>query len=202
MHIATGQSPFFLAYGLHPLLPDSLQVSQNINIPLACDRAENLAQIRTELEMQWTKLGLGEEKYFNAKDESKSYRVEDKVRLSGQNIRTTLPAKKLDYKYHGLFVISECVGTQSCQLDLPKALQNIHDVFHFSILEPYVTFEGRAPPPPPLIEVEGEDQAEIEKVLDSHIHYGKFSTWLSGWDIRYQTTNGFLLVTWAPPKST
>lgn len=97
----------------------------------------------------------------------------DKVWLSGRNIRTTQPAKKLDYKYHGPYVISKCIGTQAYQLDLPQALQNIHNVFHVSLLEPYHTIEGRAPPPPPMIEVDGEDQAEIEEVLDSRMHYGK-----------------------------
>ena len=58
-------------------------------------------------------------------------------------------------------------------MDLPQALQNIHNVFHVSLLEPYHTIEGRAPPPPPMIEIDGEDQAEIEEVLASRMHYGK-----------------------------
>ena len=173
VHSATGQSPLFLAYGLHSVKPDSLQVSQNINIPLACDRAQNLVQLQTELEKQWTELGLGKKKYYNAKNEPKLYRVKNKVWLSDRNIRTTRPVKKLDYKYHGSFVIWKCVGTQAYQLGLPKALENIHDVFHVSLLEPYHTVEGRAPLPPPLIEVDGEDLAEIEEVLDSCMHYGK-----------------------------
>ena len=69
--------------------------------------------------------------------------------------------------------ISRCIGTQAYQLDLPKSLENIHDVFHVSLLEPYHTIEGRAPAPPPLIEVDGEYQAEIEEILDSRVHYGK-----------------------------
>ena len=94
-------------------MPDSLQVSHNINTPLARDRTQNLVQLRAELEKQWTKLGLGKEKYYNAKHEPKSYHVGDKVWLSGRNIRTIRPAKKLDYKYHDPFVISKCVGTQA-----------------------------------------------------------------------------------------
>ncbi len=70
-------------------------------------------------------------------------------------------------------MISKCIGTQAYQLDLPKAWQNIHDVFHVSLQKPYRTIEGRAPLPPPLIEVDGEDQAEIEKILESRMHYGK-----------------------------
>ncbi len=49
---------------------------------------------------------------------------------------------------------------------------NIHDVFHLSFLEPYRTTEGRAPSFPPLVEVEGEEHAEVEEILDSRVHYG------------------------------
>ncbi len=99
--------------------------------------------------------------------------MRDKVWSSSRNIRTTRPAQKMDYKYHSPFVISKYVGMQGYQLDLPKTLQNIHDVSHASIIEPYYTVEGRAPPSPSMIEVDCEDQGEIEEVLDSHMHYWK-----------------------------
>lgn len=97
----------------------------------------------------------------------------DKVWLFGQNIRITRPAKKLDYKYHSPFVISKCIGTQAYQLDLPQALLNIHNVFHVSFLEPYHIIQGHASWPPPMIEVDGEDQAKIEEVLNSRMYYRK-----------------------------
>ncbi len=94
-------------------MPDSLQVSQNINILLVCNHTQNLVQLRTKLEKQWTGLGLGKEKYYNAKHQLKSYCVGDKEWLSGRNIRTTRPAKKLHYKYHGPLVILKCFVTQA-----------------------------------------------------------------------------------------
>ena len=74
--------------------------------------------------------------------------MRDEVWSSSQNIKTTRPAKKMDYKYHGPFVISKYVGTQGFQLDLRKILQNIYDVSHASFIEPYHTVESRAPPSP------------------------------------------------------
>lgn len=62
------------------------------------------------------------------------YCVRDKVWLSGQNIRTSQPGKKLDYKYHGLFMILGFDGIQPYQLNLLKALQNIHNIFPHSLL--------------------------------------------------------------------
>ena len=76
------------------MMPDSLQVLQKINIPLARDRTQKLVKLQTELEMQWIELDLGKKKYYNAKHKPKSYRVGDKVWLSGRNIRTTRNAKK------------------------------------------------------------------------------------------------------------
>ncbi len=187
VHSAIGQSPFFLAYGLHLVMLDSLQVSQNINISLARDRAQNLVQLQTELEKLLTELGLGKEKYYNVKHELRSYRVGDKVWLSSRNIRTTRPAKKLDYKYHGPFVISKYVGIQAYQRDLPKALQNTHDVFFVSLRGLYHTVKGRPTPPLPLIEVDGKDQADIEELLDSHMHYGKLQ-YLVKW-LRYSVSD-------------
>ena len=71
-------------------------------------------------------------------------------------------------------MILNCVGTEAYQLDLPKTLQNIHDVFHIYLLESYHIVEVRAPPPLSLIKINGEEQAEIEGVLDSRMHCGKF----------------------------
>lgn len=86
VHSATGKSPFFLAYGLHPIMPDSLQLSQDANIPLACNCAQSLVQFRAELEKRWAELSIGKKKYYNAKHKAKSYWVGDKVWLSGRNI--------------------------------------------------------------------------------------------------------------------
>ncbi len=70
-------------------------------------------------------------------------------------------------------MFSRCISTQAYQLNLPKSLGNIHDIFHVSLLESYHTIEGWATWPPSMIEVDGEDQAKIEEILDSRVHYGK-----------------------------
>ena len=173
VHISTGGTPFFLDYCIHPLMLDSRQLSSEINISLASERAQSLVKIRSRLEKEWVEHNANREKYYNAKHEAKTYKVGDKVWLSGRNICTVRPAKRLDYEYHRPFMFSRCIGTPAHQLNLPKLLGNIHDIFHVSLLEPYHTIEGWAPAPPSMIEVDGEDQAEIEEILDSRVHYGK-----------------------------
>jgi hypothetical protein len=50
-----------------------------------------------------------------------------------------------------------------------------HPVFHVSLLEPYHANEikGRILPPPAPVEIEGEDEYEVESILDSRIRYRK-----------------------------
>ena len=49
----------------------------------------------------------------------------------------------------------------------------IHNVFHVSLLEVCnKSKEGSVPPPPP-IEVDGEEEFEVEEILDSRIRYRK-----------------------------
>jgi len=65
--------------------------------------------------------------------------------LSGRNIKTRRPSKKLDYKNHGPFQIEKIVSTLAVRLTLPRKWK-IHNVFQALLLEPYGTSEHRAPP--------------------------------------------------------
>ena len=51
----------------------------------------------------------------------------------------------------------------------------IHPVFHVSLLERHTadTIPGRVQPPPPPLTVAGEDEFEVEHVLDSRMSRGK-----------------------------
>jgi len=60
----------------------------------------------------------------------------DMVWLSPRNIKTTRPAKKLDYKKIGPFKILAKIGTSAYELALPPSMA-IHNTFHISLLEPY-----------------------------------------------------------------
>jgi Chromo (CHRromatin Organisation MOdifier) domain len=68
--------------------------------------------------------------------------------------------------------MTEIVGDSQIafKLDLPPAMR-IHPVFHGSFLEPYHAnaIPGRTQPAPPAVEVEGQDEYEVEDILDSKI---------------------------------
>jgi len=59
-------------------------------------------------------------------------------------------------------------------LELPPQFK-IHDVFHVSLLEPY--HENQIPKrhqkPPALVKIEGQEEFEVQEVLDSKRTRGK-----------------------------
>ncbi len=63
------------------------------------------------------------------------------------------------------------MGTQAYRLPLSQQVGSIHDVFHVSLLEPYVSDGWRAPESPPPIEVDGEEEYKLEEILQSAYRY-------------------------------
>ena len=98
----------------------------------------------------------------------------NKVWLIPRNIWTTRPAKKLDYKKLGPFRILAKIGTKAYRLDLPN-LMKVHPTFHISLLETYQDnpLPSQVKPPPPPIEIDGNEEYELEKILDSRHRYRK-----------------------------
>jgi hypothetical protein len=79
------------------------------------------------------------------------YSKGDLVMLSGKNIRTRRPCKKLDHKLHGPFEITEVISETAICLNLPVKWK-IHKVFHVLLLEPVI---------------QGNQDVNLEKVLDT-----------------------------------
>ena len=99
------------------------------------------------------------------------FRVGQQVFVRAEYIRTTRPSKKLSEKYLGPFDIIACPGTHSFTLRLPEHLRTIHPVFHVLQLKLAIPNEipNRTQPPPPPVEVEGELEYKISKILNSKI---------------------------------
>jgi len=57
---------------------------------------------------------------------------------------------------------------------LPPSMA-IHNTFHISLLEPYQDnrFPSQIKKPPPPIQIEGEDEYELDEIIDSRLHYNK-----------------------------
>jgi Chromo (CHRromatin Organisation MOdifier) domain len=99
------------------------------------------------------------------------YKEGDQVWLEATHLHLPYQATKLAPKRQGPFQIMKQISPVAFQLELPTNW-GIHNVFHASLLSPYRETEAHGPnfsrPPPDLID--GEDEYEVERILDHRRH--------------------------------
>jgi hypothetical protein len=90
-----------------------------------------------------------------------------------KNIYTDRLTKKMDYRFLSLFVITEKIEMRVFRLYFIFTYQRFHSVFHVSFLKFYRRRAGVKPPFLPPIKVNGEEEWEIKKILNTKIRYKK-----------------------------
>jgi hypothetical protein len=106
-----------------------------------------------------------------------------KVWLKGTNLRLSHPSAKLAPRRYGPFQITKVLSPVVYQLGLPPSWK-IFNTFHASLLSPYHETQQHGPnyiePPPDLID--GEEEYEVEEVLNQRTHgRGKKKQYLIKW---------------------
>jgi hypothetical protein len=98
----------------------------------------------------------------------KPYQEQDRVWLEATNLKTTHPTTKLAPKRYGPFTITKKVSEVVFQLELPHQWK-IHNVFHASLLTPYVETELHRPnyPKPPPDISEGDPEFEVKQIVEA-----------------------------------
>src|SRR5712675_1816770 len=90
--------------------------------------------------------------------------------VRGKNIKRPYDSPKLSPKRYGPFRVVAKISSVAYKLQIPATWQ-IHDVFHASLLTPYkeTVEHGKnfLEPPPDIIE--GEEEWEVEQILDKRI---------------------------------
>lgn len=172
----TQVSPFVANYGYNPRFTETLSLPSYYGQPqdtnaLATRMSELHDSLKAEMEYAQARQ---EENTNRHRLPAPAYKVGDKVWLKAKNIQTTRPSKKLDWKRLGRFKIKKIISPYAYELDLPTT-RKIHPVFHVSKLEPCTTdpLPGRIPPPAPPVIVEGEEEWEVDEILDSRLRYGR-----------------------------
>lgn len=169
IHTSTGYSPFFLNYGQHPWKGAEPRVA--VKSQPAVDFVEQMKKIREDAEAALKAAAETMKRFYDRKRRpARTYRPNDQVYLEGTNINTRYPAKKLADKRWSPFKVIEKIGSSLYRLDIPKNWKAIHPVFHESLLTPFVKpsfpSQKKKPPPPPRI-VNGEEEYEVEEIVDS-----------------------------------
>ena len=93
--------------------------------------------------------------------------------LEGCHLCTNQPTTKLAPRRHGLFKVVQVMADVNYRLELPTQW-SIHPVFHTDLLTPYreTPTHGRNYQRPPPELVDGEEEYEVEKILDQW-HFGR-----------------------------
>ncbi|QRV99033.1 Retrotransposable element Tf2 protein [Ceratobasidium sp. AG-Ba] len=167
VNASTNQTPFFACYGFHPRFSIGQQADESV--PHADERADQLKARMEELQSSVTLANEKIKRYYDLKHRSpEDIKVGDKVWLDARNIKTERPVAKLSAKKIGPYKVLKREGTHAFKLDLPHTLR-VHPVFHTSLVslkkeDPF----GRDPPQPPAeVTPDGEEEYEVERILDS-----------------------------------
>jgi hypothetical protein len=93
------------------------------------------------------------------------YSVGDKLLLSTKYLNLKNPgARKLLPQWVGPFTVLERIGPMAYRLEL-SATMKVHPVVYVLLLHPYRQ-DGRVQPPPPPIDMDGDLEYEVERILD------------------------------------
>ena len=104
-----------------------------------------------------------------SRKEAEKYRVGDKILISTKDFSMELMkrvTKKLTEKFIRPYVVRKIVLENVVELEL-SALLRIHPVVNVRRLVKYQEqVEGQKKIPPPLVEIDGEKEYEVEEILD------------------------------------
>jgi transposase InsO family protein len=176
VHSSTQQTPFMVDTGRHPHMGFEPQQPQS-TLESANKFAERIALGIEEAKAALTKVKDEHAMFYNCRHEpALVYAPGDRVWLDGSDIATNRPSSKLSHRRLGLFVIEACVGHGAYCLKLPYQFRRLHPVFSTVKLspappDPIIGWQPALPPPTTL--VDGEEEYEVEAILDSQMRYNR-----------------------------
>ena len=188
-------SPFLANCGLYQHFTDSLTPLHKSRPDIeAHDFATLITELHSSLKAELTHAQAWQSEYADgSRLPAPRYLPGDKVWLSSKYLQTQRPSRKLDHKFLGPYEVVESVGTHAYRLKFPPSIKR-HLVVHVSEIEPASDdlFPGQGHPPPPLVIVDGEEEWEVEAVVDSRIGYRRLE-YRVNWVGEEETT-------WQPAK--
>ncbi|CAI7829215.1 unnamed protein product [Closterium sp. NIES-54] len=168
-HAATGETPFFLCYGRHPLTPQQPTVPATIQP--AHDFVTTMQQLWDRTYKRLQDIQSSQKRLADRHRRDHTIAVGDHVLLDTCNLKLGHLPSKLRPRFCGSFLVEEQVTPVTFRLRLPASWK-IHNAFHVQLLKPYQDpnklYTGRQPQPPPPVLVNDELEYEVESVLAHH----------------------------------
>jgi hypothetical protein len=176
VHSSTHETPFMLDTGRHPRM--GFEPRERLSKVEAANEfkermAESLEETRAALNRAQEEMSRF---YDRRREPTPVFKPGDRVYLDAKDIKTTRPSQKLAHRRLGPYRVEKMVGTHACKLKLPLGLGRLHPVFPITKLtlavpDPII---GRRPkPPPPPVLVDGQQEWEVEAILNSRMFRGR-----------------------------
>ena len=138
-HQSIGMTPFNALYGHECLSPLNFS-NPTIRVEASKKMLEDMDQQTKVIQKDIQAAQDRQKKYADLNRSERRFKIGDKNFLRVRPKRSSLSLgkyKKLSPRYCGPYEVVKCVGTQAYKLKLPPHLK-IHDVFHVSLLKPYI----------------------------------------------------------------
>ena len=170
---STKMTPFFANFGFHPTVPATLHQS---TVAATQDLSAQIEQISQLIKQNIVEAQQHQKKYADKHRRDLNFELNQLVLLSTRHItpsNSKQQSQKFQPHYIGPFKISEVISPTSYRLELPQEMK-IHNVFHISLLKPYhqndeQKFPERQQTQPPPLTIDGEEEWEVESILDHRI---------------------------------
>ena len=166
--VSTGQSPFYLNYGYHPLTPATIELDPIIGNQGAIDFMQRWEQDLSRAKQLLQQAQERQKKFADQRRQDHVFKSGDNVMLSSANLN--IPGgSKFTARWLGPFKVLDVISPVALRLALPSTMK-IHPVIHVSRLKPYHSsdsYPGRDySRPTPII---GEDIYLAERILDKRL---------------------------------
>lgn len=168
VHDGNEYFPFKIIYGYKPNF--TIPAGRQSQVPALDVQLDNMAKVQKEAEAalwlmkQWMKVD-----YKRDKKQAHQFAPGDLVGLSAKDIKIHQPTPKLGPRQLRPFKVLKCVGDLDYHFELPVWLK-IHKVIHVDRLSPWRDNGINKPPPPKLVKINGEEEYEVNKILDSRLY--------------------------------
>jgi len=175
IHVATKTLPFKANYGQDPRM--GFEGKRKGKYKAAGKFIEKIKKIQEEAKAA---LGKAQEKMKKFGDrrrgKGEEYKVGDLVLLSMKDLKWQMKGRRLEKltkRFVGPYKVKEIISSNAIELELPNSIK-IHPVVNISRVQLYKSqVKGQKKIPPKLVIIEGEEEFEVEKILNKRMVRGK-----------------------------